>query len=151
MPNLFPEADTTTTTTEEQETSTQVNFGRSFYFDFNEGEFIKTATGKLQELDDIDAWVEWCRKALKTARYRYLAYTRSYGQEFEDLISRHLTREGNESEIKRLTTECLMLDPRTQSVDNFVFEWNGNEVYFTFEVTNVRNETVTLTESVVIE
>ncbi|HOV80184.1 MAG TPA: DUF2634 domain-containing protein, partial [Bacillota bacterium] len=128
----------------------QVKFGRSWRFDFDAGEFVMTPTGRVAEIRDTDAWLEWCKKALQTARYRYLVYSRNYGQEFDDLIGRHLTRAGNESEIKRIVTECLMVDPRTAAVENFTFRWEGDQCYFTCEVSNVRGETGTVSGSVVI-
>lgn len=147
VPDLFPATDTTSVSLP---TSRQVQFGKSWRFDFDRGEFVLTPTGKVAEAQGASGWLEWCRKALMTARYRYLAYSRRYGQEFEDLIGRHLGCEANESEIKRMVTECLMLDPRTASISNFSFEWAGDEVYFTCEVANVLGDTTSLSGSVVI-
>lgn len=150
MPDLFPAAAAAVTSTDVGVQNRQVPFGRSWRFDFEAGEFVITPTGGVAQSRDIDAWLEWCRKALRTPRYRYLAYGRSYGQEFGDLIARHLSRAGNEAEIRRMVTECLMVDPRTASVSNFEFDWRGDSVFFTCEVRNVRGETATLTASVVI-
>ncbi len=150
MANLYPTT-TSTTTTELPETQTsQVQFGKSWRFDFDSGDFVLTPAGRVAGCGDEEAWLEWCRKALMTARYRYLVYSRNYGQEFDDLISRHLTRAGNESEIKRIATECLMVDPRTEAVESFTFTWEGDQCFFTCEVSNVRGETGTISGSVVI-
>ena len=145
--NLFPE---TTEAVEINEQSTLVKFGKSWRFNFEKGEFELSPTNKITETDDVDAWVEWCRKAVATRRYRYMAYSRNYGHEFEELISRQLSRQGNESEIKRIATETLMVDPRTASVDNFTFEWDGDSVYFTCDIINIRDEKRTLSGSVVM-
>lgn len=149
MANLFP-TDTVMTTSDTDETASQVAFGTSWQFDFEKGDFTTTETGKMIKTKDIDAWIEWCQKALATQRYRYLIYGRSYGQEFEDLIRKNLNRAGNESEIKRMVTEDLMVDPRTSKVDNFSFNWDGDTVYFTCRITNVRDETATVSNKVVI-
>lgn len=150
MPNLFPTEEVTTTPELPEAQTSQVQFGRSWRFDFDAGEFVLTPTGRVAESRDTDAWLEWCRKALHTARYRYLIYSRNYGHEFEDLIGRGLTQEAIKSEIKRIVTECLMVDPRTAAVENFSFEWEGDTVKFTCEVSNVRGETGTISGSVVI-
>ncbi|SCW43968.1 Protein of unknown function [Paenibacillus tianmuensis] len=126
-----------------------IGFGRSWKFDYAVGEFVTTPTGKVAESRGVEAWLEWCNKALSTARYRYLAYTRNYGQEFDDLIAKGLNRSGNESEIKRIATECLTVDPRTASVSNFQFDWQGETCMFTCEVRNIHGTTGTLTGSVV--
>ena len=148
MPNLFPQVETAAEAVETAHDS-QVRFGKSWCFDFEKGDFVHTPTGKMATADDIQAYTEWCYKALLTPRYRYLIYSRSYGQEFEELIRRNLTRDGNESEIKRIITEALMVDPRTAEVTNFKFTWSNNEVYVTFDAITARNENVQLQTKVV--
>ncbi|WP_231967697.1 DUF2634 domain-containing protein [Thermanaeromonas toyohensis] len=129
---------------------TAVRFGRSFKFDFEAGEFVLTPNGKVTETQDVEAWLEWCSKALRTARYKYLVYSRNYGQEYEELIGKGLTRAAIESEIKRITEETLKVDPRTAGVKNFTFTWDNGAVYFTCEVSNVRGEIGQISGSVVI-
>lgn len=153
MPDLFPQ-DTETNATapalEAQESAQEIQFGRSWKFDYERGDFVIGPGGRVAEADGKEAWVEWCKKAILTARYRHPVYSRSYGQEFDDLVGRHLSREGNESEIKRIVTETLMLDPRTVRVENFNFQWQGDEVYFSCDIVSVRDETATIAGSVVI-
>lgn len=141
MPNLYPTETITPSQEITEATQSEVKFGRSWKFDFSSGEFVTTPTGKIAQSTEIEAWLEWCQKSVNTDRYRSLVYSRQYGQEYEDLIGRHLTRAGNESEIKRITTECLMIDPRTAGVENFSFKWDGDAVYFTCDVISVRGET----------
>lgn len=148
MPNLFPQVETVVETAETTQDN-QVQFGKSWRFDFEKGDFIQTPTGKVVPTKDLDAYREWCYKALLTPRYKHLIYSRSYGQEFEDLIRRNLNLAGNESEIKHIITEALMVDPRTAEVTNFKFTWSDNEVYVTFDAVTVRNETVQLETKVV--
>jgi hypothetical protein len=150
MPNLFPLGLMDDDSLIESNPEAQVNFGKTWLFDFENGDFVLSPIGKFQALGDVDAWAEWGRKAIRTARYQFLAYDDVYGQEFKDLISRSLSRSGNESEIKRIVTETLIVDPRTETVDNFTFEWDGDAVFFSFEMTNVRGENVTISESVVM-
>lgn len=151
MADLFP---TSTPTAPAQTASqTQVNFGSSFRFDFDAGEFLLTPSGRFLKTDSIDAWVEWCRKALMTARYRFLVYSRDYGQEFESLLGKGLTRKAIESELKRMATECLMADPRTAEVKDFTFTWGeagSDQVFFTCTATNVLGESSNLNGSAVM-
>lgn len=150
MPNLFPTVSTEPSPEITDQSARDVKFGRSWKFDFDAGEFVLTPTGKVVESEGTDSWLEWCKKAISTARYRYLVYSREYGQEFEDLIARHLTKTANESEIKRIVTEALMVNPRTASVSNFTFDWRGDQAFFSCEITNVRGETRTISGSEVI-
>lgn len=150
MPNLFPEG--TNLISDASQTSqdtTAVTFGRSWSFDFENGDFVQTPTGKVANIQDEDAWLEWCQKSIMTDRYMYLIYGRNYGQEYKDLIRRNLSRAGNESEIKRITTECLMVDPRTASVDNFIFNWESDGCYFTCDIYSVRGTSGQVTGKVV--
>ncbi|WP_121615206.1 DUF2634 domain-containing protein [Virgibacillus halodenitrificans] len=148
MPNLFP-AGVDENMVQADTDSDEVKFGRSWKFDFNKGEFVTSPVGKVQEADPLEAWVEWCKKAINTARYRYLIYSEDHGQEFHDLISLHLTREANESEIQRMITECLMVNPRTARVENFIFHWEKDTVRFSFDIYNVLDENVRIEDSVV--
>jgi len=117
---------------------------RTYLYDFNKQEFVLSATGKFTSVEDDLAWAEWCKKALLTERWVYLIYSSDYGQELEELIGSGLPREAIESEIKRIVTECLMQNDMTEKVENFSFEWNEDEVYFTCEVTNVNGFTTQL-------
>ncbi|XID92504.1 DUF2634 domain-containing protein [Paenibacillaceae bacterium WGS1546] len=147
MANLFP----TTEVAEEPVESTEENifFGRSWRFDFEAGEFVTTPTGKVAGSEGKDAWIEWCKKALQTERYRHLIYSRGYGQEFNELIRSGLTRSAIELEIERIATETLLADPRTASVDDFTFEWAEDGCYFTCVITNVHEETAEIDGRVV--
>lgn len=127
-----------------------VQFGRSPKFDHSLGEFVTTPTGKIAECSDTDAWLEWCQKALRARRYTHLAYSRAYGQEYDDLIARHLSRQANEMEILRITTETLKVDPRTADVRHFTFDWNNDQCSFQCEIVNMRGEQKNIKGSVVI-
>jgi len=119
----------------------RVFFGRSWRFDFEAGEFVTTPTGKVAGSEGKEAWIEWCKKALRTERYRHLVYSRNYGQEFGELIRSGLPRAAIEMEIQRIATETLMSDPRTASVDSFIYEWSGESCYFSCRVSDVHEET----------
>jgi len=127
----------------------QVRFGRSWQFDFGAGDFVTTPTGGIKALDPIESWVEWCKKAILTQRYRYMAYTSGFGQEYEDLIGTKLTYEAIQSEIIRMTQETLLVDPRTKAVRGFTFDKSGDQVFFECEVVNIRDEAKTIGGSVV--
>ncbi|NQX60443.1 DUF2634 domain-containing protein [Paenibacillus qinlingensis] len=160
MPNLFPLVGAISGTGVGVGTRTEaflaagkkgaIPFGRSPKFDHSAGEFVTTPTGKIAECVSTDAWLEWCQKALRSRRYTHLVYSRAYGQEYDDLIARHLSRQANEMEILRITTETLKVDPRTADVRHFTFEWEKDRCSFQCEIVNVRGEQKNLKGSVVI-
>lgn len=129
--------------------ASSVSFGRSWRFDFAAGEFVLTPTGRIAGAEDTDAWLEWCRKALATERYRHVVYSRLYGQEFESLIGLGLSRAAVESELARIAAETLLTDPRTARVGAFSFAWQRDACSFECQVTSVRDETGTIQGSVV--
>ncbi|MEN6325782.1 MAG: DUF2634 domain-containing protein [Syntrophomonas sp.] len=147
MPNLFP-TESTTVTPETQDQ--QVKYGKSWRFDFDSGEFVLTPTNQVASADEMEAYIQWCQKAIRTPRYRHLIYSRNYGNEFDDLIGRGYPRMVIESEIKRMATEALMVDVRTANVGNFVFDWQGDAVYFTCDVLSTRGETTQIDNKVVL-
>lgn len=148
MDDLFP------TSLLENETditeSTDTGFGRSWKFNYELGEFEMTPTGKMIETDGFDAWVEWCQKALSTNRFEHLIYSSDFGQEFKNLIGRSLSREANESELQRMITECLLVNPRTSAVEDFSFYWEDDRVFYTCIIYNVRGESKELNGKAVI-
>jgi len=146
--NLFPAEEMPAE--EEQEINNEVEFGSSWQFDYDVGEFVLTPTGKVAAANEKQAWVEWCKKALMTARYQHLIYSRDHGQEFDDVVRIGISREGIESEIQRITTETLMVDPRTASVSNFTFDWQEEHCFFSCEIKNVREETDEIESEVIV-
>ena len=148
MPRLFPSEAVTPIPEADETKVTTVQFNRSWRFDFDKGDFVLTPTGRVAETTGLEAYIEWCKKALITPRYRHLIYSRNYGSEFDDLISRGLSREAIESEIKRMATEALMVDPRTATVKNFVFGWQEDAVYFTCSITTAQGDRTTVSSHV---
>ncbi|MBY9080989.1 DUF2634 domain-containing protein [Paenibacillus sp. HN-1] len=144
MSSLFPEEASWDDSDSAESSNSEVTFGRSWRFDYAAGDFIMTPTRKVAAADEKTAWVEWCKKALLTPRYRYVVYSRTHGQDFEDLIGQGYSRAVQESEIQRIVTETLTVDPRTESVSNFSFSWTDDICSFTCDITNVREETETI-------
>ncbi|MDR9855981.1 DUF2634 domain-containing protein [Paenibacillus sp. VCA1] len=150
MANLFPETEDMVwedATEPETYEGSGVVFGRSWKFDFKAGEFVMSPTRKMATADEKEAWVLWCEKAVRTPRYRHLIYSRDYGSELEELIGSG-GRSIQESEIRRMVSETLLADARTQSVDQFVFDWEGETCRFTCRITNIRDEEAVLEGSV---
>lgn len=116
-------------------------YGRSWKFDFDKGDFIISPIGQMKKLNELDSYIEWCYKTLQTPRYRYVIYSRNYGNELDVLIGKDYTNKAIESEIKRMVTESLMINIYTKSVDNFAYKWDKDSVYYTFEVTTTLGET----------
>lgn len=76
----------------------------------------------------------WIFKALKTARFRYAAYTHNYGNELEELIGCVEDKEIQQSEVRRYIIEALMVNPYIQEVKDFTCTFTGSGMTVIFSV-----------------
>ena len=82
---------------------------------------INFETGQLSVkiVEGFDAILVWAWLALQTPRYRYYIYSENYGQEYEDLIGKSYSTELTDSELERMTEECLTENPYITGIENF--------------------------------
>lgn len=139
MANLFPNGSLESVTLKE---NIIVQFKGSYAINFETGEFIKNPDGTIKVLDEFEGYIQWCEKAMLTARYKYSSYSSKYGK---DIIGSSLDKKAMELEIKRITQEALLVHPMTSSVDSFTFDWRNGEVYYEYEVQTVQGQKKVLT------
>ena len=85
--------------------------------------------------DGLDALKQAIYKVLNTERYEYPIYSFNYGIELENLIGKDPVYV--QIELKRRIRECLLRDDRITEVDNFKFEFNGDQLKCAFDVHNI--------------
>lgn len=129
MPELFPVWDAPNLVEETQETTVQ--YGQSYAFDFEKGDFVVEGDGRLRKADGHTAWAQWCIKAVITQRLAYLAYGPGFGADM-DTVAAQQTKEAREAEMKLAITEALLADPRTDSVKDFTFSVVGDGILVGF-------------------
>lgn len=93
-------------------------------------------SGKTYKVYKDEAIKIWIYKALKVKRFVYPSYTHAYGNEIENIIGNTSDKGIFESEVKRYITECLMVNPYIQEVNNFSFEYD-EKIIITFDVTTI--------------
>jgi hypothetical protein len=130
--NLFPAFNVPAMLTDEPEQNI-VKYKKSWFFDYETGDFVKDGGNRVKECDGWTAWTQWCMKTVRTIRYACLAYDGDMGIEDED-VRRQPTRKAAESAFERTITEALLADPRTESVRNFSFDWKGDILHASFDV-----------------
>ena len=108
---------------------------REWAYDFENNCLLKRA-GKYYRVYRDEAIKIWIWKAIKTERYAWHAYTHAYGDEIGNLIGKTTNRSVFESEAKRYITECLMVNPYIQELNNFQFA-HGDRTVIAFDVTTV--------------
>lgn len=98
---------------EEEEQEESLYIPREYGINFEIGQL----SGKIVE--GYDALLVWVWLALQTPRYRYYIYSENYGQEYEDLIGKSYSTELTDSELERMTEECLTENPYITGIENF--------------------------------
>lgn len=108
---MFPFVDTDNEDDDIQEEELYIS--KEYGINFETGQL----SGKIVE--GYDAILVWAWLALHTPRYRYYIYSEDYGQEYEDLIGKSYSSELTQSELERMTEECLMENPYITGIENF--------------------------------
>lgn len=102
------------------------------------------ANGRIGGLIDGDESIrQYIRKAIATARNRYIIYDGDYGSELEDLIGQSLTTELMESELPRLIYEAIAYDDRIEDVAINEVRRLESDVHVFVTVTTVLGEQIT--------
>lgn len=105
-----------------------VKYGISPLFDFELGDFVTDAAGRILMADRDQTWAQWAVKAVLTERFQYVIYPDNYGSELYALVS-----EGNpftvEAKIRQFVKEALLIDSRILDVADFDVTQSGNGAY----------------------
>ena len=122
----------------------------SLKWDLEKGDFVRDGANKVPMSDGLDAYKVWCVKAVQTERYSCLAYSDDIGSEMEDATQEE-DHSAVELAIARTIEETLMVNPRTLSVEDFEFSWDGSEVHVSFTVNAIDEEPFTVDATVEAE
>lgn len=106
---------------------------------------IDLENGRIRSfIDDKEAIRQYIRKALMTARNRYLIYDDYYGEEITDLIGQDLTQSLVQIEIPRLVREAIQYDDRIASIPSIDVQRQGSDgILITVTVEIVDGELLT--------
>ncbi len=104
---------------------TELPLFKEYAWDFDNDCFIYDGDGKHILLEGNEAVKIWCYKALKTERFMYLAYTHGFGIELYPFMAKVMGIMQRKSELKRMITEALMVNPYIVSVDSITFDENN--------------------------
>lgn len=111
-------------------------YRESVAWDIEKGDFIRDGRNRIVSCDGLEAYRVWCFKVAQTERFRCQAYSSDIGVEMEDALKEQ-TNDAVESSIERTITEAIMANPRTETVGDFSFAWNGDAVTCEFYVKGV--------------
>lgn len=128
---LFPVVDIPSLSRPAQ--TTDIRYKRSAAWDLKEGDFVRDGAGKVLTDTGRDAYAVWCIKVSTTERYAHLAYPNSIGAELETAKAEP-SNAAVELLLERTIREAIMVNPRTEYVRDFEFEWNGDHLKVIFTV-----------------
>lgn len=105
---------------------------------------IDYATGRIGGyIDGSEALRQYIRKAIATARNRYIIYDGDYGSELEDLIGMDLTTSLIETEIPRLVREAIAYDDRIEDVSSIEVTRMDSDIHIAVTVVTFSGEQIT--------
>jgi len=134
MNNLFPVFDVPGETTDPMD-ETQQLYQPAPQWDFAAGDFVFNGANQPVYSSGVEAWKLWCIKTIMTQRWAHFGYSENAGIESWEAFQ-ETDRQAQESAFERTITEALLADPagRTQSVQDFVFEWSVDSLRLTCEI-----------------
>lgn len=131
---LFPVIEVPEFVSEKSQYDTK--YKRSMKWNAEKGDFVRDGANRIVECSGIETYAVWCFKTAQTERYRCLAYPNSIGTEMERAMSND-DEKTVESMLQRTIEDALMVNPRTESVRDFVFSWNSDSMECSFKVKGI--------------
>ncbi len=104
---------------------------KEYAFDFENDHFLVDADGRHIMVEKNEAIKVWIYKALKTERWRYLAYHNEYGAELEQFIGMPNTAITGER-MKLYIKEALLVNPYILSVDKITIQKMEGDIIILF-------------------
>lgn len=108
----------------------------SLAWDLEKGDFVLTGSHGLAQSDGLEAFKVWCVKTVATERGSCLAYDDDIGVELEEALKEE-DEDAVEMAIERTIEEALMVNPRTESVEDFEFTWGPDTLHVSFWVSAI--------------
>lgn len=122
-------------TTQFTTTENKLSLFKEYAWDFEQDRFIYDSNGKHILLEGNDALKVWCYKVLRTERFTYLAYSKRFGIELYPFMAKIMDVMHRKSELNRMITEALMVNPYILSVDSIVLEEENRKEDMTIHIT----------------
>lgn len=105
------------------------DFGFTWKFDYEAGEFLKQGSGnQLIKIDGREAFAEWCNNVLHIERFSSYIYSDQIGVEFAQLVREAEGAEVAASMLLSIVTEALSVHDRFDSIEDFAAGVDDNGV-----------------------
>lgn len=131
MSSIFPSYKTQL---EEQNKANILPIATDIAIDFTTGEPV-IINGDFVVVTENEAIKVWCYFALKTAKNRFLMFSRNYGSKFEDeLVGKEYI---SDNKIEELIKYCLLVNQYIKSIDSVNCEFEGSRIILEIELTTI--------------
>lgn len=100
---------------------------KEYAWDFQTNDFL-LKDGKPYIVEGIEALKIWILKILKTERYKYLAYSWTYGSEISTVIGNKFKKREIEIDLKNIVEDVLLRHPQILSVNNLIVSQSGKSL-----------------------
>ena len=101
-------------------------YPREYEIDFKTGKL----TGRIVE--GAKALAMWAFLALQVDRYTFYTYSWDYGSELKELIGHPFSDEYIKSEVTRMITECLTVNPYISGIENLEISKGDDLLHINF-------------------
>lgn len=139
--NLYPDFEVPEIADEEEEYDTE--YKASVKWNAELGDFVRDNSNRLVQCSGEEAYIIWCLKVVQTERDNHMAYVEEVvgeendiGAELDDATSDE-DQDIVEAMLEQTITDTIGMNPRTEYVGDFDFQWEGDEVHVTFNVKGV--------------
>ncbi|KEQ25585.1 DUF2634 domain-containing protein [Paenibacillus tyrfis] len=112
---------------------------KEYAWNFETGEYL-LHDGKMMVIEGNEALKVWIYKALRTDRFKHLAYSWNFGHEFERVIGSTFSPSAIQSEMERYVKEALTVNPYIKDVFDIRTKIDGDTVNVECTVTTVYGE-----------
>lgn len=134
--SIFPFIDADAADTESNEE--ELPMYREYAYDYTENKLLLDASENTYMVEGNEAIRIWIYKALTTARFRFTAYSSSFGSEHEDnLLGQYVSKDIFVSELERYIVEALMVNPYIEEVNEFSFVETSSGVMASFDCVTI--------------
>ena len=91
-------------------------------------------------VEGLEAVQTWCYNALRTVRYRHIAFSTSYGCELETLVGQPYGEAVKSAEAIRYVQEALLVNPYITAVEQVSVDFSGYTLYIRCKVQSFYGE-----------
>lgn len=93
--------------------------------------------GQPVMVERAEAVAVWAWNALHTERWRWVLFTRDYGNEIDSLIGQTWSDDYKRAEVRRYITECLLVSPYIKRLEHMDISFHDGKLTAVFDLISI--------------